>query len=54
MIWLIAHMWILLLTSFAVGLAVGLWIRSDARQKSETEEQVLGTLDVDAPTVKEN
>lgn len=50
MIWLAAHMWFLLLVSFAVGLGVGWWIWGARTDKSAPVRQPtpMGTLDSDA------
>ncbi len=56
MIWLAAHMWLLLLTSFAIGLGIGWWIWGArmietpiAPPKGDT---AMGTLDSDEPGEK--
>lgn len=64
MLWLIAHMWFLLLCAFALGVGVGWWIwnarsvnASAAPTALETDTPVKqGTLDTDTPSAapKEN
>ena len=56
MIWLAAHMWFLLFTTFAIGLGIGWWIwgaratdKVTAPQQSDTS---MGTLENDGPIEK--
>lgn len=56
MIWLAIHMWVLLLSAFAVGVAIGWWMRKGAGEKTSQAlpaEAPLGTLDADAPGAAE-
>ena len=56
MIWLAAHMWMLLLTAFAIGLGVGWWIwgARETRALPAPEETPMGTLDSDFPAAPED
>ena len=50
MLWLAVHMWVLLLASFGVGLAVGWWIWGQTRRPPappKSGEAPLGTLELD-------
>lgn len=50
MFWLAAHMWILLMMAFAIGLATGWWMRRpDPHERPAREETPLGSLDMDTP-----
>lgn len=48
MLWLAAHMWILLIAAFVVGVGVGWWIwGADAPDAAPSEEESMGTLEID-------
>ena len=45
MLWLMAHMWVLLGASFVIGLAIGWWIWGTKAEP--LDETPMGTLDSD-------
>ena len=49
MIWLAAHMWFLLISSFAIGLGIGWWIWGARTDKMApiNDDTAMGTLDSD-------
>lgn len=49
MLWLAAHMWMLLLAAFAIGLGVGWWIWGAGAPDggAPSEEESMGTLEID-------
>lgn len=50
MLWLAAHMWILLIAAFAVGIGVGWWLwgaRAQGAAPLSDDEQPMGTLEID-------
>lgn len=49
MLWLVAHMWILLTLSFAIGLSIGWWVwgLKPSHAIIDTDEEPMGTLDSD-------
>lgn len=56
MIWLAAHMWFLLLTTFAIGLGIGWWIWGARTIEKTAPPQVsdtaMGTLESDGSVEK--
>jgi hypothetical protein len=52
MIWLAAHMWILLILAFSTGLGVGWWIWGARTDKTPQipGDAPMGTLNSDAPS----
>jgi len=55
MLWLAAHMWVLLFASFAIGLGLGWWIwgaRTDQTPPQPPGDAAMGTLDSDGGTDK--
>lgn len=52
MLWLAAHMWMLLLAAFAIGLGVGWWIWGTQSTGASplSEDEPLGTLESDFET----
>lgn len=57
MLWLAAHMWILLIAAFAIGLGVGWWIwGAHATNPSpiSNEDQPMGTLEIDFETMDDD
>lgn len=54
MLWLAAHMWILLIAAFAIGLGVGWWIwgaHATNTSPVSSEDQPMGTLEIDFETM---
>ena len=56
MIWLAAHMWFLLFTSFAIGLGIGCWIwgarRIEKTPSPQASDTGMGSLDGDGSVEK--
>ncbi len=53
MLWLMAHMWMLLVGSFLIGVAIGWWIW--AAKSEPLDETPMGTLDSDfAPQTEDS
>lgn len=56
MLWLAAHMWMLLLAAFAIGVGVGWWIWGGRAPAAAAigKDEPMGTLDSDLEVAPEN